>query len=395
MDEETKAKVAVDKATAVHKDVEMGLINEDVLRDTRISQLIEDGFYPGLEDAVNEYGAEPEEPDVAVPWSRLAGAMAALGGPQAPPNQPPSGNGGGAPPAPQKPPNGGGGGSAPSKPPKLQGNVPFSQVKNYLTGAKDAATLTKSAVNYRDAPEGSEERCGNCSMYHAKQCTLVRGLIDPDDVCDRWAAKEPQKDAVGNMRTVQLIRHGATEYNNDKVSVDRLRGWKDIPLDKRGRDEAHKTAETMSKDKPDKILTSDLSRASETADIIAKKIGKNVDGEVKWLRPWSLGELSGQVTETALPTVRKHVDNPDKPLPGGGESFNAFKDRFFSGLAKCLEANPDDNLALVTHHRVERLLKAWKAAGYPADKSVDLDTFTQRGEGTGKAENFDIPADRL
>ena len=57
-----KATIALQKAQATQADVTMALINPDALRDARINQLIEDGQYPGLEDAIEEHGAEPEEP---------------------------------------------------------------------------------------------------------------------------------------------------------------------------------------------------------------------------------------------------------------------------------------------------------------------------------------------
>jgi hypothetical protein len=45
------------------------------LRKAWANQLIEDGTYAGLEDAIDEFGEEPEEPDIQTMWSRLAGAM--------------------------------------------------------------------------------------------------------------------------------------------------------------------------------------------------------------------------------------------------------------------------------------------------------------------------------
>src|SRR5262245_24082275 len=89
MDEKSKADIAQVKAMTVKSEVEMGLINEDVLRQAHINTLINDDTYAGLEDAIDEYGAEPEEPDIEVPWSRLAGAMAAMAAPPGLPGQPP------------------------------------------------------------------------------------------------------------------------------------------------------------------------------------------------------------------------------------------------------------------------------------------------------------------
>lgn len=56
------ADIAVKKAQVAQADVTMALINPDALRRARINQLVEDGTYPGLEDAVEEFGEEPPEP---------------------------------------------------------------------------------------------------------------------------------------------------------------------------------------------------------------------------------------------------------------------------------------------------------------------------------------------
>jgi uncharacterized protein len=98
MSDTEKAEMALKKAQAYQIDVQMGQINEDALRHARISQLIEDGTYPGLDDAIDQYGEEPD-----VPEARLysPGVDPVTGLPTAP---------GGAP----KPPGGGGfGGGGP------------------------------------------------------------------------------------------------------------------------------------------------------------------------------------------------------------------------------------------------------------------------------------------
>jgi phage-related protein (TIGR01555 family) len=65
MDEEQKAAVWLAKAQAYKIDVDSGLINPDVLREARTNQLIEDGVYPGMEAAVDEFGKEPDDEDEA------------------------------------------------------------------------------------------------------------------------------------------------------------------------------------------------------------------------------------------------------------------------------------------------------------------------------------------
>lgn len=59
-----------------------------------------------------------------------------------------------------------------------------------------AAKLNKEDVHYRSA-SNSQRECGTCVMFRpdALRCTLVRGVIHSDDVCDRWEAKNVTKTA--------------------------------------------------------------------------------------------------------------------------------------------------------------------------------------------------------
>lgn len=57
--------------------------------------------------------------------------------------------------------------------------------------------ISKQEANYREAD--SNKRCGNCDMFvpplrklgiYDGNCTLVRGVIFADDVCDHWEKKK-------------------------------------------------------------------------------------------------------------------------------------------------------------------------------------------------------------
>lgn len=69
MDEPQKADVAYKKANAHKIDVDTGLIAPEALRKGRENQLIEDGFYPGFEAALQEAAeaASEDVPDEALP----------------------------------------------------------------------------------------------------------------------------------------------------------------------------------------------------------------------------------------------------------------------------------------------------------------------------------------
>lgn len=55
----------------------------------------------------------------------------------------------------------------------------------------EGPTLSKTDpdVNYRAAPPKAKERCGTCDMYSNHKCTLVRGLIMPFAVCNKYEPK--------------------------------------------------------------------------------------------------------------------------------------------------------------------------------------------------------------
>lgn len=69
-----------------------------------------------------------------------------------------------------------------------------------------------------------------------------------------------------------LLRHGQTDWNIDL----RLQGSTDIPLNETGRNQARLAASTLNRQDWDVILASPLSRAKDTADIVALELGMNV-----------------------------------------------------------------------------------------------------------------------
>ena len=69
-----------------------------------------------------------------------------------------------------------------------------------------------------------------------------------------------------------LLRHGQTDWNIDL----RLQGSTDIPLNDTGRDQARLAASSLNREDWDVILASPLSRAKDTADIVALELGMNV-----------------------------------------------------------------------------------------------------------------------
>jgi hypothetical protein len=63
LSEGDKATIAYQKAQSTQIYSNIGIINADAFREAVVNQLIEDNTYAGLDDAIERYGAEPEEPE--------------------------------------------------------------------------------------------------------------------------------------------------------------------------------------------------------------------------------------------------------------------------------------------------------------------------------------------
>lgn len=217
---------------------------------------------------------------------------------------------------------------------------------------------------------------------------LLEQMARDNDV-DGWLGK------AGGTTLVHLIRHGATDMNNHSDdSQDRIRGWIDVPLNDDGRKDAEKAAKKAGKAGIKVLVSSDLSRAKETADIIGKAIGVTPITTPK-LRPWDLGKFAGTPSKEAFPKILPYVtDKQDDPVPGG-ESFNDFRDRAMQGLKLAVDKAAGKPVGVVTHYRNLRLYGAWDEAGQPADHSIDEKEFGKKGGPPGELVEMEVNTGRL
>ena len=95
--------------------------------------------------------------------------------------------------------------------------------------------------------------------------------------------------AVGTP-VMYALRHGSTTLNED----NKFRGWLNPDLDNQGIADARDAAKFLKDKGIKRIFCSDLSRARETAQIVAKELGITVVTPDEALRPWNIGELAGK-----------------------------------------------------------------------------------------------------
>lgn len=97
------------------------------------------------------------------------------------------------------------------------------------------------------------------------------------------------------MTCIGLVRHGITMWNTER----RAQGQTDIPLNETGRWQARALAKRLMNEEWDYIYSSDLSRAVETAEIIAGIIGKPVQTDIR-LREMYKGKTEGTTLEERI-----------------------------------------------------------------------------------------------
>lgn len=141
-----------------------------------------------------------------------------------------------------------------------------------------------------------------------------------------------------------LLRHGRTEWNARR----RFQGQADPPLDEVGRMQAYEVAGLIAAVRPDRIVSSDLVRALETAQIVASTIAMPVAVEPR-LRERSLGHWEGLTrdeVETTYPDEFADWRAGRDVSRRGGETRDEVAAR---ALAAFAEQPPVDTMVLVTH----------------------------------------------
>jgi probable phosphoglycerate mutase len=147
------------------------------------------------------------------------------------------------------------------------------------------------------------------------------------------------------LTTFALIRHGQTDWNAQR----RLQGSSDIPLNDVGRGQARDAVATLSGYEWDAIVSSPLSRAAETADLIAAGLGLNVARRVPELTERSFGPAEGMQDGPELDALR---------TPGGfrgAESEDEAAERGLAALEALAEEFPGRRLLVVAHGTLIRV----------------------------------------
>lgn len=164
---------------------------------------------------------------------------------------------------------------------------------------------------------------------------------------------------TGSTRLI-LWRHGQTAWNAE----GRIQGQHDAKLDDTGHEQARAAARQLLLRKPDRIVSSDLSRCADTAAELAALTGLTPTYDVR-LRERGFGDwqtlLRAEVAERWPEAFARWVSG--EPVDEAGvEATEAVGERVAATLVEIVEANAGGTVVVTTHggavrHAIEAVLK--------------------------------------
>ena len=178
-----------------------------------------------------------------------------------------------------------------------------------------------------------------------------------------------------------LMRHGETDYNLQ----NRYCGFSNPSLNNKGIWQSKRLADRLRDISVDKVYSSDLKRAYETAKIVFKD---NPVEKLEDLREMNFGLFEGLKHEEIInkhpKLYRSWIDNPEKVQIPNGEGLTDLSKRVNKCLSFIVSQNEDKTVALVTHSGPIRIVlcKALK---------LGLKMFWQIGQEIAALNIIDYP----
>ena len=154
---------------------------------------------------------------------------------------------------------------------------------------------------------------------------------------------------------IYLVRHGQTDWNLE----GRYQGRIDIELNSKGREQAIEIKEKLKEIKFDKVFSSPLKRALETAKIITDN---DIEIDERLIERCN-GELEGKLKSECVNMV-DFTDENDSKL--GVELLPKFRGRIENFLSEIEKKYNGKNILIVTHAGVSIYAKCY-FEGEPKD----------------------------
>lgn len=167
--------------------------------------------------------------------------------------------------------------------------------------------------------------------------------------------------------TILLARHGETDWN----AVGRWQGHTDRSLTELGRRQAAELAERLADVELDAVYSSDLLRAVETAEPVAKRLGLPLQ-TLPELREVDVGTWAGLTRDEVAERFPDGFRRWSEWQTGweDGETYDEMGERVVGAILRLAGEHPGERILVVSHGGAIRALHA-AAAG------IDIATFRQ------------------
>lgn len=148
------------------------------------------------------------------------------------------------------------------------------------------------------------------------------------------------------MTTILLIRHGQTDWN----VRGRWQGHTDVPLNETGRRQARALAQRLVDWPIQSLYSSDLTRATMTAQILGQTLGLEPIHEPAWRERFGgqFEGLTGAEIQVGFPDAWAELQTGIVDPPGG-ENNQALRQRAASAFQQVVERHTGEMVAVVGH----------------------------------------------
>lgn len=252
---------------------------------------------------------------------------------------------------------------AQAAPDEIMGGVLNSQAKEKENLAKDV--ISGNAPYIKLTPESGpsfvlpvDKGVATLQDPELQQAIAAGGV--KAEVFGKPAETADAQELLGNIRgegvlpehqvpgtpMITEVRHGVTNEDNNGVTS----GPTSVPLNAEGKDQAAQLADELQGQGVNKVVSSALPRAVQTARTIAEKLGIPHE-QMPELNSWNIGDFDKTPDDEFKKAEQFFVENPDATEFEGkklGESFNQYKNRVIAARQQVEDSNSGHTL-LVNH----------------------------------------------
>ena len=180
------------------------------------------------------------------------------------------------------------------------------------------------------------------------------GRLCATEINRHWGCKK--------MALIMLVRHGRTSGN----SSGRFIGQYDEPLDGVGFHQASLLVPVLAAFRPDRVISSDLTRCTQTLEPFAAASGIEVETDPR-LREVGDGEWTYQKIEDLWAgwpdLMKRYQEGEDVPRPGG-ETWADVRRRVMAATEEIIsDMAADDRVVICTHAGPSMLIASWVTGG--------------------------------